>query len=74
MQLRYQQVTGWQDMKEALAWQQGQRDMLAKCIAAVEAVQPRFDNFSWGLDADEDGDLLRRDDAIAALRALQEKQ
>jgi hypothetical protein len=36
MQLRYQEVAGWQDMKEALAWQQGQRDMLAKCIAEVE--------------------------------------
>jgi hypothetical protein len=23
MQLRYREVTGWQDMKEALAWQQG---------------------------------------------------
>jgi hypothetical protein len=77
MQLRYQEVTGWQDMKEALAWQQGQRDMLAKCIATVEtAICDERDSTRAHIRYDCCGcstiDAMS-EDAIAALRALQEK-
>jgi len=72
MSLRYQQVTGWQDMKEALAWQQGQRDMLAKCIAAVDEVGNKAGSWRPSDQPSEDY-FVAVVDAIAALQALQEK-
>jgi hypothetical protein len=65
MSLRYQHVTGWQDMKEALAWQQGQRDMLAKCIALIEESVP-WSAENW-IAVDERAAIL------AALRDLQDR-
>jgi hypothetical protein len=65
MSLRYTEVTGWQDMKEALAWQQGQRDMLAHCIALIEESVP-WSTENW-IAVDERAAIL------AALRDLQDR-
>ncbi len=52
--------------KSATAYDKGQQDMLAKCIAAVEHAPIAIREPSVF--------LLNRSEAIAALRALQEKQ
>jgi hypothetical protein len=47
-------------------WKQGQRDMLARCIAAVEDVRERCGHGTWGAVADS----LLLNQVLAALRAL----
>ena len=71
MTMRYTQVKGWQEMKEAIAYQQGMEDMLAKCIAAVLGVSV----YRWPYSEphDEYTECITVDGAVAALRALQEK-
>ena len=49
-------------------WLEGQRDMLAKCIEAVEAL-----TYGTGVGW-LSGEWINRDGTLAALRALQEKQ
>jgi hypothetical protein len=49
------------------AYKQGQQDMLAKCIAAVEAL-----TYGTGMGW-LSGEWISRDGTITALRALQEK-
>jgi len=57
---------------ESQVWhyKQGERDMLAKCIAAV---QQALDKFWEESDADELGWLEQHELYVAAVRALEEK-
>jgi len=57
-----------EDTRAALteAFQQGQREMLAKCIAAVEAANHEYRTY-------ESNEQWKHQQTIAALRALQEK-
>lgn len=59
-------------------YEQGQRDMLAKCIAAVEDLERLSahadqDDPVAGYIVKDNGIVVYRSQALAALRALQEK-